>query len=69
VQFLPVQWRTSLNIGDEEQREKEREGLGNTFSLAGMTYLTLPFATSSDTTDISDITLKKSIPYEIHLIF
>ncbi|KAF8508209.1 DDHD domain-containing protein [Gautieria morchelliformis] len=42
VQFLPVQWRTSLNIGEEEQRERERDGLGNTFSIAGTTYLTIP---------------------------
>lgn len=35
VQFLPVQWRASMNIGEEEQRERERDGLDNTFSISG----------------------------------
>lgn len=38
VQFLPVQWRASLNIGEEEQRERERDGLDNTFSISGISY-------------------------------
>lgn len=40
VQFLPVQWRTSMNLGEEEQRERERDGLDNSFSISGMSYFT-----------------------------
>ena|SRR5882724_8975468 len=35
VQFLPVQWRATLKLGDDEMKDRERDGLDNTFSISG----------------------------------
>lgn len=35
VQFLPVQWRTSLKLDAEEEHLREVNGLDNNFSLSG----------------------------------
>ncbi|GJJ15605.1 hypothetical protein Clacol_009883 [Clathrus columnatus] len=37
VQFLPVEWRARLKLGEDEQREREREGLDNSFTVADIT--------------------------------
>ncbi|KIJ54720.1 hypothetical protein M422DRAFT_41955 [Sphaerobolus stellatus SS14] len=37
VQFLPIEWRASLKLGEEQQRERERDGLDNTFTIGDIT--------------------------------
>ncbi|KAF8516819.1 DDHD domain-containing protein, partial [Hysterangium stoloniferum] len=37
VQFLPVQWRAPLKLGDEEERNRQREGLDNSFTISDIT--------------------------------
>lgn len=39
VQFLPVQWRTSLKLDAEEEELREANGLDNNFSLSGQLNL------------------------------
>lgn len=36
VQFLAVQWRTSLKLDVDEEKRREDNGLDNEFSLAGI---------------------------------
>ena len=37
VQFLPVQWRTTLKLDEDEARKRKMDGLDNSFSLADIT--------------------------------
>jgi hypothetical protein len=37
VQFLPVQWRTTLRLDEDEARKRKMDGLDNSFSLADIT--------------------------------
>lgn len=41
VQFLPVQWRTSLALNAEQAKEREDNGLDNDYSLAGIEVFTI----------------------------
>lgn len=40
VQFLPVQWRASLNLDLGEELAKQKEGLDNHFNLEGKFFKT-----------------------------
>jgi hypothetical protein len=35
VQFLPIQWRAPLKLGDEAEQDRQREGLDNSFTISG----------------------------------
>ena len=37
VQFLPVQWRTTLRRDEDDARKRKMDGLDNSFSLADIT--------------------------------
>jgi len=37
VQFLPIQWRASLKIDEEEEDERKKDGLDNAFSVEDIT--------------------------------
>ncbi|KAG8808008.1 hypothetical protein FRC17_004176 [Serendipita sp. 399] len=37
VQFLPIQWRTTLKLDEDESRRRAEDGLDNRFSLADIT--------------------------------
>ncbi|KAF8575448.1 hypothetical protein K439DRAFT_1641371 [Ramaria rubella] len=37
VQFLPIQWRTSFKLGEDQRREREKDGLDNTFDISDIT--------------------------------
>lgn len=37
VQFLPVQWRSTLKVDQDEERERELEGLTNRFTMDDIT--------------------------------
>ncbi|KAH8114537.1 DDHD domain-containing protein [Phellopilus nigrolimitatus] len=44
AQFLPVQWRTSFNLGDDEERRRGDAGLDNEFTLNDITIKnTVPY--------------------------
>jgi len=37
VQFLPVQWKTTLRLDEDEARKRKMDGLDNSFSLSDIT--------------------------------
>ncbi|OCF44923.1 phospholipase [Kwoniella heveanensis CBS 569] len=60
-QILPVQWRTSLNLGDEKTEEDREHGMDNRFTIADITInKSIPYVRELTNSVLLDIPLYMS---------